>query len=654
MSTRFIKQNKKPEHKKGFTKNQPVLSEKAKEILAQFSTVSNVKETNNEVVDILTEGVNVKENLKAPVCCVAGHVDAGKTSLLDKLRNSNIQAKEAGGITQHIGSTFFPIEEIKKSTSDIKGKYMVEYNLPGVLMIDTPGHSEFQSLRNVGVGICDIGILIIDINGGVQEQTKEAIKLFKQKKTPFVIAVTKLDRIYKWIPTKESSLAKAFMQQSRETINYIEGKMADIIYDLSKEDIEAEFYFKNKKPEKIYSIVPISSKTGEGLADLMALLIYISQTWMIKKLTYDDNIKCTIMEAKKDEKFGYTIDVIINNGTLKIGDKFAISTLEGPKITTVRNILAPASLTQLGKKTQWETCDEVKGALGVKIIGSNLEGVFSGTHFHPIQKNEELALIAAKNEIDNVWKSFDFKPNGVYLGTETFGELDAGYSIFTKANINVANGFIGQPSSKYIDKIASQIEGEQLLENKMYLFFGKLEDEEIIEYANNLGVIIKTSEIIYDLIEIYNKQKKIAIKERESISPAVFPVELSIIEKFVFLRGGSNEQLMFGVKVNCGTLYKNTPIIVVDKNIVLGRVISIQFDHKEIEKATEGTEVCIKLDNSMGYSYNRHFEATDKLISHLTRESIDILKRDYKESVTNNDWLLIIKHMKLLGIKSNT
>jgi translation initiation factor 5B len=653
MSTRFVKQNKKPDHKKGFTKSQPVLSEKAKEIFAQFSTVSNVKETNNEVVDILTEGVNVKENLKAPVCCVAGHVDAGKTSLLDKLRNSNIQGKEAGGITQHIGSTFFPIEEIKKSTSDIKGKYMVEYNLPGVLMIDTPGHSEFQSLRNVGVGICDIGILIIDINGGVQEQTKEAIKLFKQKKTPFVIAVTKLDRIYKWVPTKESSLAKAFMQQSRETINYIEGKMADIIYDLAKEDIEAEFYFKNKKPEKIYSIVPISSKTGEGLADLMALLVYISQTWMIKKLTYDDNIKCTIMEAKKDEKFGFTIDVIINNGTLKIGDKFAISTLEGPKITTVRNILAPASLTQLGKKTQWETRDEVKGALGVKIIGSNLEGVFSGTHFHPIQKNEELALIAAKNEIDNVWKSFDFKPNGVYLGTETFGELDAGYSIFTKANINVANGFIGQPSSKYIDKIASQIEGEQLLENKMYLFFGKLEDEEIIEYANNLGVIIKTSEIIYDLIEIYNKQKKIAIKERESISPAVFPVELSIIEKFVFLRGGSSEQLMFGVKVNSGTLYKNTPIIVVDKNIVLGKVISIQFDHKEIEKAIEGTEVCIKLDNSEGYSYNRHFEASDKLISHLTRESIDILKRDYKESVSNNDWSLIIKHMKLLGIKSN-
>ena len=650
MSTHF-----KKSFKKNHTKNSSTteLSDKAKEILAKFSTSSQTKEIVEEVEEKV-KGVIINEDLKAPVCCVAGHVDAGKTSLLDKLRKSNIQGKEAGGITQHIGSTFFPIEEIKKSTIDIKGKYEVDYNLPGVLMIDTPGHSEFQSLRNVGVGICDIGILIIDINSGVQEQTKEAIKLFKIKKTPFVIAVTKLDRIYNWKPTNESSLAKAFMKQSRETINHIEGKMADIRYDLSKEDVEAEFYFKNKKPEKVFSIVPVSSKTGEGLADLMALLIYISQTWMLKKLTYNDDIKCTIMEAKKDDKFGFTIDVIVNNGTLKIGDKFAISTLEGPKITTIRNILAPSSLTQLGKKTQWENREEVRGALGVKIIGSNLEGVFSGTHFHPIQKNEELALVAAKNEIDNVWKNFDFKPNGIFLGTQTFGELDAGYSIFTKANINITNGFIGQPSIKYIDKIALQIEDEGLSENKMYLFFGKLEDDDIIEYAKKLGVIIKTSEIIYDLIELYNKQKKIAIKERELTSTIVFPVELSIIEKHIFLRGGSNEPLMFGVKVISGTLHKYTPIIVVDKKIIIGKVISIQFNYKELDKAEEGMEICIKLDNSEGYSFNRHFDTKDKLIANITRESIDVLKRDYKDSVPKKDWLLIINHMKLLGIKSNT
>jgi translation initiation factor IF-2 len=188
----------------------------------------------------------------------------------------------------------------------------------------------------------------------------------------------------------------------------------------------------------------------------------------------------------------------------------------------------------------------------------------------------------------------------------------------------------------------------------MYLFFGKLEDEEIIEYAKNLGVIIKTSEIMYDLIELYNNQKKLAIKERESTTVVVFPVELSIIEKHIFLRGGSNEPLMFGVKVLSGTLYKNTPIIVVNKNVILGQVISIQFNYKELDKAEEGMEVCIKLNNSEGYSFNRHFDAKDKLIANLSRESIDILKRDYKDSVPKKDWLLIINHMKLLGIKSNS
>ncbi len=597
------------------------------------------------------EGVDIDSSLKAPICCIIGHVDAGKTSLLDKLRNTNIQEKEAGGITQHIGSTFFPIENIKKNCSAIKGKFEVIHNIPGVLMIDTPGHSEFQSLRDVGTNICDLGILIIDIQESVQEQTKEAIKLLKDKNIPFVIAVTKLDKVDGWKTTTASNLRGAIKEQTKDVTMILESKLEDIKYDLSKEDINAEFYFKNTKPEKIYSMVPVSSKSGEGIADLLALLVYIAQNWMLKKITYKDQVKCTIMETKYDKHSGYTVDVILSNGTINVGDKLAVSTTEGPKLCTVRNLMVPTHLSQLGKKTAWEYKDSVRASIGFKIIGSNLEGAYPGTHLHPITTSEEETLKKADEEIESVWKSYEFTSPGVFLGTQTFGELDAGYSILTKAGISVAGGFIGEPSTKFIDRVLMKTEGETLPENKIYMYFGTIEKADVLEYAKKNGVTLLSSEVIYKLVEMYKHEKEKMIKARQNTtSIAVFPVQLSILKQYLFMKGGS-DHLMFGVKIKKGTLYKNTPIFVPGKNVYLGKVMNIQFEHKDKDKGEEGQEVCIRLDNPNGLTIDRQFEVTDTLIAQLTRESIDVLKRDYKDVVPKKDWLLVVEHMKLLNIE---
>lgn len=615
-----------------------------------YSTTSTpVKEIIIETKKI--EGVEIDSSLKAPICCIIGHVDAGKTSLLDKLRNTNIQEKEAGGITQHIGSTFFPIENIKKNCSVIKGKFEVVHNIPGILMIDTPGHSEFQSLRNVGTNICDLGILIVDIEESVQEQTKESIKLLKEKNIPFVVAVTKLDKIYGWKSTTATHLRGALKEQSKDVTMVLESKLEDIKYDLSKEDINAEFYFKNTKPDKIYSIVPVSSKTGEGIADLLALLVYTAQNWMIKKLTYKDKVRCTIMETKYDKHSGYTVDVILSNGTINVGDKFAVSTIDGPKLCTVRNLMVPSHLTQLGKKTSWDYTDSARASIGIKIIGSNLDGAYPGTHLHPIESSEEEAFKKADEEIDSVWKSYEFSSPGVFLGTQTFGELDAGYSIMKKYGISVAGGFIGEPSTKYIDRICMKTEDETLPENKIYLYFGKFENSEILDYAKKKGIILLSSEIIYKLVDMFKAEKEKIIKSRQNTtSIAVFPVQLSILKQYVFMKGGS-DHLMFGVKVKKGTLYKNTPICIPGKNLYLGKVQNIQFEHKDKEKGEEGQEVCIRLDNPNSLTIDRQFEVSDTLIAQLTRESIDVLKRDYKDVVPKKDWMLVVEHMKLLNIE---
>ena len=620
--------------------------------ISRYCTTSTVREESiSEIKKI--EGVEIDTNLKSPICCIVGHVDAGKTSLLDKLRNSDIQAKEAGGITQHIGSTFFPIETIKQNCSAIKGKFEVIHKIPGILMIDTPGHSEFQSLRDVGTSICDLGILIIDMEESVQEQTKEAIKLLKEKNIPFVIAVTKLDKIHGWVPTKSTNLRGAIKEQTKDITLILESKLEDIKYDLSKEDINAEFYFKNTKPDKVYSIIPISSKTGEGIADLLAMLVYISQSWMLKKLTFKEKVKCTIMETKYDNQLGYTLDVILSNGTLSIGDKFAIATSDGPKITTIRNILTPTHLTQLGKKTNWSYHNSVRASIGIKIIGSNLDGAYPGTMLQPIiDNNEDEALKLVNEDIEKVWKSYIFESPGIFFSAQTFGELEAGYSIFKKAKINVAGAYIGKPSNKIIDRISMATESETLPENRMYFYFGQFNDSDILEYSKIKQIKLISSEVIYQLIEIYKKEKEQIIKSRQTSanSEVVFPVQLSILKQHIFMKGGS-ENLLFGVKVKKGTLYKNTPIIVVGKNLILGKVTNIQFNHKDQEKGAEGQEVCIRLENPNKLIINRQFEDTDTLIGNLTRESIDVLKRDYKEIVPKKDWLLVIEHMKLLGVK---
>jgi translation initiation factor 5B len=619
-----------------------------------YSTVSTVKKeiiTKEKKID----GIEIDNTLKAPICCIVGHVDAGKTSLLDRLRNTNIQEKEVGGITQQIGSTFFPIETIKNSCSSIKGKFEVICNIPGILMIDTPGHSEFQSLRDVGTSICDLGILIIDIEESIQEQTKEAIKLLKEKKIPFVVAVTKLDKINGWKTTKSSNLREALKEQSKDMSMMLMAKLEDIKYDLSKEDINAEFYFKNSNPKQIYSIVPVSSKTGEGIADLLALLVYTAQNWMLKKILYQDTVSCTIMESKYDKHNGYTIDVILNNGTINIGDKFVVSTITGPNICTVRNLLIPSALTQLGKKTNWDYKDSVRASIGCKIIGSNLDGAYPGTHLFPIKTSSASAEVDAINnankEITNVWKSYNFISPGVFIGTQTFGELDAGYSIFQKAGISVAGAYIGEPSNKFIDLILMKTEADTLPENRIYLYFGAFNNTDVFEYAKKNNITLLSSEVIYKLVELYKIEKEKMIKARQNTNNnAIFPVEMSILKQYIFMKGGS-DHLMFGVKIKKGTLYKNTPICIPEKNVHLGKVLNIQFEHKEKEKGEEGQEICIRLDNPNQLIINRQFEVTDKLIACLSRESIDILKRDYKEVVPKKDWLLIIEHIKLLKIE---
>jgi len=141
--------------------------------------------------------------LRQPIITVLGHVDHGKTTLLDKIRKTAIAAKEAGGITQAIGTTEIPTNVIKTLCGKLLERFKIKLIISGLLFIDTPGHEAFTTLRKRGGSIADLAILVIDINEGIMPQTIESLEILKVSRIPFIIALNKIDRIKGWTSAKE-------------------------------------------------------------------------------------------------------------------------------------------------------------------------------------------------------------------------------------------------------------------------------------------------------------------------------------------------------------------------------------------------------------------------------------------------------------------
>ncbi|CAK9016099.1 unnamed protein product [Durusdinium trenchii] len=536
--------------------------------------------------------------LRSPVICIMGHVDTGKTKLLDKIRKTNVQEGEAGGITQQIGATFFPDIALQEQTKKVGTDFELE--VPGVLIIDTPGHESFNNLRMRGSSLADLAILVIDIMHGLEPQTVESLELLKKRKCPFIIALNKIDILYEWNSKPYTSIQEALERQEQSVRDEFQTRFQNVVLQLNERGLNCNLYWENDDFRTAVSIVPTSALTGEGVPDLLYMILKLTQDLMADKLEVQEELECTVIEVKNIEGLGTTVDVVLLNGTLREGDQIVLAGLGGPIVTTIRALLTPQPMKEMrvkrlclmcvSPKNEYVTHKQISTSMGIKISAPGLEDAVAGTELLVVGPDDDIEEL---KEDESILNDFEKEPAGVYVKASTLGSLEALLSFLQDMKIPVFD----DKFTKYMEKFRES-------------------------------------------------------QKTETRKVAVFPVVLQIDKQHIFRK---QDPIILGCQVVGGQLRVGTPLCIPDKgNLAIGHVAGIENNKKSVPKARRGDTVCVKIEQTTAQNhimFGRHFDHTSQLYSHISRQSIDTLKEHFKDEMIKEDWELIIGMKKVFEIQ---
>ncbi|XP_076224135.1 eukaryotic translation initiation factor 5B isoform X2 [Nomia melanderi] len=505
------------------------------------------------------------DNLRAAVVCVLGHVDTGKTKILDKLRRTNVQDGEAGGITQQIGATNVPIEAIQESTKHVKGFADKVFKIPGLLIIDTPGHESFSNLRNRGSSLCDIAILVVDIMHGLEPQTIESINLLKSKKCPFIVALNKIDRLYDWQTMNRKDIQDIVKSQAINTQREFEKRSKDVIVQFAEQGLNAALFYENPDSRSYVSLVPTSAITGEGMGNLLSLIVDACQGPLAKRLMYSDELQATVLEVKALPGLGTTIDCILVNGMLREGETMIVAGTDGPIVTQIRSLLMPQPLKELRVKSAYIEHREVQAAQGVKIAAKDLEKAIAGLNLQVAQKPDEVEILKEEiaKELTSALGNIRLAERGVYVQASTLGALEALLDFLKTSKIPYAGIRIGPVVKKDVMKASIMLEHDS--QYATILAFDVKIERDAQELADSLGVKIFQADIIYHLFDKFTAYRE-ELKQRkrdENKHIAVFPCKLRILPQYIF---NSRDPIVMGVMVEAGIVKEGTPLCVPSKD----------------------------------------------------------------------------------------
>ncbi|MBH59342.1 MAG: translation initiation factor IF-2 [Thaumarchaeota archaeon] len=580
----------------------------------------------------------MNSKFRQPIVVVLGHIDSGKTSLLDKIRGTAVQSREAGGITQHIGASFFPIETLEDLCGNLLEKVGGKIDIPGILVIDTPGHAVFTNLRNRGGSASDISILVIDAMKGIEVQTRESLDILKKRKVPFLIALNKLDTVPGWRPS--SSLTSSLKQLDESTRNNLDGRIYDVVGELSRYGIQSEAFYRLQDPQKQVAIVPVSAKTGEGIPELISLLIGLTQSYLKQKLTVSGDTRGIVLEVTEEPGLGDTANIILTDGILNKNDEIAVAKKDGAVLTKIKAIFMPKPLDEMrDPRDKFSPVNQVVAATGAKISTSDLEGVLGGSPIIGITDNN---LDAVKNEIESEIKSIFVETDnvGIIVKADTLGSLEAVVDTLKESNIAISTADTGMVSRKDVIKAQVITETDKYLGS--ILAFGVKVLDDAKEEANKNGIRIFSQPVLYDLVDEYqdwvtsDKENM----QRTELDSIILPCKFQLIKGMVFRRNGP---AVCGVEILGGSL-KQKSIVINSEGKEVGVVKQIQDKGENIQNATKGSEVAISMNEPV---IGRTIREGEILYSLPDNIGVRLLKERYSDSLSEGDLAILNEIIEL-------
>jgi translation initiation factor 5B len=573
--------------------------------------------------------------IRHPIVSVMGHVDHGKSTILDMIRGTEVVSREAGGITQHIGATDVPIETIYKLCGPLIGDR--KFSVPGLLFIDTPGHYSFVTLRTRGGALADLAVLVIDINEGMKPQTIESINILKKFRTPFLIAANKIDLIPGWRHEEWKTFSEAIAAQDPRVAAELEEK----IYNLSgkifdKCGLSADRFDKITDFTKTVAMVPISGKYGEGLPDLLLMLVGLAQRFLGEDLRTEEGPgEGTVLEVKEERGIGTAIDSIIYRGTVRVGDQIVVSSVKDePIVAKIKGLQRPRPLDEIRDPTQrFERAKEISAAAGIRIIAQGLETAMAGGTIRVVNGNlEEL-----KDEIRKESQiKVELAGEGIIVRGDAIGSLEAFAFEAKQDDLPIRKIDIGNVTRK--DVVEASHFADPL--HRAIFAFNVGINEDARSEALSSGIKIFENDVMYRLLEDYRtwckeRTKEVEVEQRLEI---VFPGKMVIMRDHIFR---VSKPAIVGVRVLAGRIRPGQGLIRQDGKEV-GRIKSIRSGEESLKEAIVGAEVAISIDDAI---VGRQIDAEDILLvdipeSHAHELANYALKQDEIEVL---EQLAIIK-----------
>jgi len=534
--------------------------------------------------------------IRQPIVSVLGHVDSGKTSLLDKVRGTGVQGREAGGITQHIGASFLPVETIQKICGPLYEKLSkVEHKIPGILVIDTPGHEIFTNLRTRGGSAADIAILVVDANRGFQPQTNESLKILESRKVPFVVALNKTDMVSGWKNTETQFISQSIKEQNVEVQNFLDEKIYNVVTALSILGYQSEAFYRIDDYKKEIAIVPVSAKTGVGIPELFAVLVGLTQQYLKEKLNQEEKSnRGIILEVNDEVGLGPTANMILIDGQMRKEDSIIAAKRDSVIVTKPKALLLPKPLDEMrDPRDKFKPVEYIQAAAGVKIASPDLDGVLPGSTLYAVSDDAEIEHFKKiiEDEMQSVF--INTETNGVILKCDAIGSLEAITEMLRRQQIPISKADIGSVTHRDVLEAMAIKENDRHLGVILAFNVKVLQDAETEADSNHIKVF--TDKIIYSLIDTYTQWVDDDKADEEN---SVFK-ELTPISKFTFLKGfvfRNNNPAVFGIRVDVGQLRQKIPFMnKTGKKI--GIIHQLQHDGKTVSMAKTGQEVACSVQN---------------------------------------------------------